>query len=108
MTPPAEATAEATATRRERLKAWAASLKTDLAALRLAVRDPRVPRRAKWLAGATVAYAVSPIDLIPDWIPVLGHLDDLILVPAGIAAAIRMIPRDVWDELRATAAKASG
>lgn len=68
--------------------------------------DPRVPWYAKVLAAATVAYAVSPIDLVPDFIPVLGLLDDIVLVPLGIALAIRLIPADAMADLRARAAAA--
>ena len=71
-----------------------------MAVLYLAARDPRVPWYAKAVAGAVVAYAFSPIDLIPDFIPVLGYLDDLILAPLGIALAIRLIPSDIFSELR--------
>lgn len=66
----------------------------------LAVKDPRVPWYAKLVAGAVVAYALSPIDLIPDFIPVLGYLDDLILLPLGIALAVRLIPPDLLEEHR--------
>ncbi len=86
-----------------RLRACAAAAKRDILALYLAARDPRVPLTAKLLAGAVAAYALSPIDLIPDFIPVLGYLDDLILVPLGIALALRMIPPPLIAELRATA-----
>jgi uncharacterized membrane protein YkvA (DUF1232 family) len=79
----------------ERLRRWARRLKTELHALYLAYRDPRVPLYARIFAACVVGYALSPIDLIPDPIPVLGYLDDLILVPAGIALAIRMIPDEV-------------
>ena len=89
--------------RLERLKAWARRLKTELNALYLAYRDPRVPRHARVFAVIVVAYAFSPIDLIPDPIPVLGYLDDLILVPLGIALAVRMIPPEVLAECRAEA-----
>jgi uncharacterized membrane protein YkvA (DUF1232 family) len=73
-------------------------LKVYLAALWTLWRDPRTPRVARWLAVAVLAYAVSPIDLIPDFIPVLGQLDDLILVPLGIAMVVKLTPRVVWDE----------
>lgn len=72
-------------------------------ALWLAARDPRVPRHAKVLAAAVAAYALSPIDLIPDFIPVLGLIDDLLLVPAGIWLVVRLIPAEVMAELRAEA-----
>lgn len=87
----------------ERLRAWARGLKRDVMALWLAARDPRVPMLAKLLAGLVAAYALSPIDLIPDFIPVLGYLDDLLIVPAGIWLAIRLIPADVLADLRKTA-----
>lgn len=83
-----------------RLKSWAARLKTDTYALYLAGRDPRTPRHVRLLVAAVVAYALSPIDLIPDFIPVLGYLDDLVLVPLGIALAIKMIPSEVLEECR--------
>ena len=78
-------------------------IKQDTFALYLAVQDPRTPWYAKALAGAVVAYAVSPIDLIPDFIPVLGYLDDLILVPLGMLLAIRLIPPSVMADCRAQA-----
>ena len=87
----------------ERLKTWARRLKRDVVALWLAARDPRTPLAAKLLAGVVAAYALSPIDLIPDFIPVLGYLDDLLLVPAGIWLAVRLIPAELLDEFRATA-----
>lgn len=86
-----------------RLKAWAKRLKRDVVALWLAARDPRVPWHAKTIAGLVAAYALSPIDLIPDFIPVLGYLDDLILVPLGVALVVRLIPSDVMQALRAKA-----
>ena len=87
----------------QRLKAWARRLKTELHALYLAYKDPRVPWYARGLAIVVVAYAFSPIDLIPDPIPVFGYLDDLVLVPLGIALVIRMIPPPVLAECRAKA-----
>jgi len=75
-------------------------LKQETYALFLAYRDPRVPWYAKAVAATTVAYAVSPIDLIPDFIPVIGYLDDLVLVPLGIALAVRLIPADIMNECR--------
>ncbi|HEV8638736.1 MAG TPA: YkvA family protein [Chloroflexota bacterium] len=79
----------------------ARALKAWLRALYLAARDRRVPWTARLVALAVVAYAFSPIDLIPDFIPVLGYLDDLVLLPLGIALAIRLIPREVLEECRA-------
>ena len=81
-------------------KRWAGRLKSETHALYLAYRDPRVPWYAKLFAALVVGYAFSPIDLIPDSIPVLGYLDDLILVPLGVALAVRMIPEDVLSEIR--------
>ena len=90
-----------------RLKARARTLKRDTYAVYLACRDPRTPWYAKVFAGGVVAYALSPIDLIPDFIPVLGYVDDLILVPLGIALAVKMIPEAVLVECRARAQAAS-
>jgi len=84
----------------DRLKKWAQNVKRDILALYLASRDPRVPWYAKALAALVAAYALSPIDIIPDFIPVLGYLDDLILLPLGIIAVIRLIPEDVMADLR--------
>ena len=84
----------------ERLKAWARALKRDVVALWLAARDPRTPLAAKLLAGAVAAYALSPIDLIPDFVPVLGYLDDLLLLPLGIWLAVRLIPPELLTEFR--------
>jgi uncharacterized membrane protein YkvA (DUF1232 family) len=86
-----------------RLKSWARRMKRDTMALYLARKDPRVSRLAKVMAMATAAYALSPIDLIPDFIPVLGYLDELILLPLFIYLTIRLIPPDVMVELRARA-----
>ncbi len=76
------------------------TLKKETFALVLACRHPRVPWYAKVMALVVVGYALSPIDLIPDFIPVLGYLDDLVLIPLGIMLVIRMIPVDVLDECR--------
>jgi uncharacterized membrane protein YkvA (DUF1232 family) len=87
-------------------EAWkqrARELKTEVYALYLAYKDPRVPLYAKVFAACVVGYAFSPIDLIPDPIPILGYLDDLILIPLGVALAIRMIPPVVLAECRANA-----
>jgi len=90
-----------------RWRARARELKIQVHALLLAYRDPRTPWYAKALAALVAAYAVSPIDLIPDFIPVLGQLDDLLLVPLGVALAVRMIPREVLADCRAKAREAS-
>lgn len=79
-------------------------MKCDVVALWIAARDRRTPVGAKLLAGFIAAYALSPIDLIPDFIPVLGYIDDLILVPLGIALVLRMIPPALMAEFRNTAA----
>ena len=89
----------------ERWKTWARRLEQDVRVLYSASRDPRVPLHAKLLVALVVAYALSPIDLIPDFVPVLGYLDDLVLIPLGVAAAIRMVPPDVLAEHRAAAAE---
>ena len=95
------------------LREWARSLNRDVVALGLAVRDPRTPRSAKGIAAAAVAYAISPIDLIPDAVPVLGQvalgfLDDLVIVPLGIMLAIKLIPDDLMTEFRAQALRVKG
>ena len=79
---------------------WARAFGRDVVALWLAARDPRVPWHAKALAAAVAAYALSPIDLIPDFIPLLGYLDDLLIVPLGILLAVRLIPEAILAELR--------
>jgi uncharacterized membrane protein YkvA (DUF1232 family) len=85
------------------LRGWARALKTETLALYLVARDPRVPWYARLFIAGVVAYALSPIDLIPDFIPVLGYLDDLILVPLGLMLAVRMVPPEVLEECRARA-----
>lgn len=84
------------------------ALKREVGALYLAIHDPRVPWYAKALAVAVVGYALSPIDLIPDFIPVLGYADDLLLVPLGILAVRALIPEGVLDELRQQSSKLDG
>jgi len=92
---------------RHSARQWARSVKRDVIALWLAARDPRVPWYAKAMAGAVAAYALSPIDLIPDFVPVLGYLDDLVIVPAGILLTIRLIPDNLMDEFRGEATRRS-
>lgn len=87
----------------ERLKLWAKSLKRDVVALWIAARSPLTPISAKVVAGLVAAYALSPIDLIPDFIPILGYLDDVLIVPLGIALAVRMIPAALMADFRARA-----
>jgi len=89
-----------------RLKEWSRIVKRDVHALYLAGRDPRVPWYAKALAVLVAGYALSPIDLIPDFIPVLGYLDDVILLPPAILLIIRLIPPAIMAEHRALAAAA--
>jgi uncharacterized membrane protein YkvA (DUF1232 family) len=90
-----------------RAKQRARLVKRDTYAIALAARDPRVPWYAKALAACVAGYALSPIDLIPDFIPVLGYLDDLVIVPLGILAVTRMIPPAVLAEHRAAATAAA-
>jgi len=91
----------------ENLKQRARALKQETLALYFAAKDPRTPWYAKFIVFLTVAYALSPIDLIPDFIPIFGYLDDLIIVPAGIALAMRLIPAEVLVEARKIAATQS-
>jgi uncharacterized membrane protein YkvA (DUF1232 family) len=88
------------------MKNWARLVKRDIHAIYLCSRDPRVPWHAKALAIFVAAYALSPIDLIPDFVPVLGYLDDVILVPIGIWLVVRLIPAHVMAEHRELAAAA--
>jgi len=83
-----------------RLRDWARLIKRDVVALYIAARDPRVPWLAKTVAALVAAYALSPIDLIPDFIPVIGYLDDVILVPLGILLAVRLVPKNLMVEFR--------
>jgi len=87
----------------KRWRAWAKRLKVEIYALYLAYQDPRVPWYGKALAALVVAYAFSPIDLIPDFIPVLGYLDDLVLVPLGVMLALRMVPEPIMKACRESA-----
>ena len=90
-----------------KLKDWARSVKQDVHALYLAARDPRTPWYAKALAVCVAGYALSPIDLIPDFIPVIGYLDDAVIVPLGILAVVKLIPSEVMAESRIAAASAA-
>ena len=89
-----------------RIKDWARALRRDVHALWLAARDPRTPWYARAFALAVAAYALSPIDLIPDFIPVLGYLDEVVLLPPAILLAVRLVPPEVMAEHRAAAAVA--
>lgn len=84
----------------DRLKSRASALKNEAIAVYIAAKDPRTPWYAKALIFFVVAHTFSPIDLIPDFIPILGYLDDLIITPLGLALAIRMIPAEVLEEAR--------
>src|ERR671911_1124124 len=90
------------------MRQWARTVKRDVHALYLAARDPRVPWYAKVAAVAVAAYALSPIDLIPDFIPVIGYLDDLLIVPAGILLAVKLVPAELMKEFRHAAVSAEG
>lgn len=86
-----------------KLKERARELKRDVPAVFLALKDRETPLPAKILAAVTVAYALSPVDLIPDFVPVLGYLDDVLLLPAMIALTIKLIPKQVWVRCQAEA-----
>ncbi len=86
-----------------KLREWAHRIKRDVHALYLAAGDPRVPWHAKVVAVAVAAYALSPIDLIPDFIPVLGYLDDPVIVPLGILLAVKLVPTELMAEFRSAA-----
>ncbi len=88
------------ASRFTKAKDWARGIKRDVVAVYFAARDTRTPRLARWLALAVAAYALSPIDLIPDFIPVLGYLDDLLIVPLGLLLVIRLLPAQVLAQAR--------
>jgi uncharacterized membrane protein YkvA (DUF1232 family) len=90
------------------VKQWAFTIRRDVMAVWFAARDPRVPWYAKATALGVAAYALSPIDLIPDFIPILGYLDDLIIVPLGILLVVKLIPPDLMAEFRAEAARREG
>jgi uncharacterized membrane protein YkvA (DUF1232 family) len=92
----------------QQIKEWARAIRRDVHALWLAARDPRTPWYAKAFALAIAAYALSPIDLIPDFIPVIGYLDEVILLPLAIMLATRLVPPDLMAEHRAAAARAEG
>ena len=91
-----------------RLRGWARLLKRDVMALWLATRDPRVPWYAKATAACVAAYALSPIDLVPDFVPVLGYLDDLLLLPLGILLAVKLVPPEIMADLRVEAERRDG
>jgi uncharacterized membrane protein YkvA (DUF1232 family) len=89
----------------QRVREWARAVRRDVLVVYLVARDSRVPWPVKVLAAAVAAYALSPIDLIPDFIPVVGYLDDLVIVPLGILAVVKLVPAEVLAELREDAAQ---
>ena len=91
----------------QQINVWSRTLKRDVHAIYLAARSPRVPWHVKIIAVAVAGYALSPIDLIPDFIPVLGYVDDLIIVPLGIWLVLSLIPEEVMAEYRAVADEAA-
>src|SRR5712691_9441332 len=88
-----------------RLKAVGKTLKRELRVYQLVLKDPRTPKPAKWLLGLAVGYTLLPFDLIPDFIPVIGHLDDAIIVPLLVFIALRLIPAEVVADCRCKASK---
>ena len=90
----------------QQLRCWARAVRRDVHAVYLAARDPRVPSYAKLVAVLVAAYALSPIDLIPDFIPVLGYIDDLIILPLGIMLVVWLVPPHIMAEHRAAAERA--
>jgi uncharacterized membrane protein YkvA (DUF1232 family) len=90
-----------------RLRGVVGAFLREMRVYRRVLKHPRTPRLARWLLGAAVAYALSPIDLIPDFIPVVGYLDDAVILPALVVAAVRLIPRDVMAECRRAEAKSA-
>lgn len=84
----------------EKIKTWARSIKTDIVVLYIAAKDARTPRSAKIMSLTVLGFVLSPIDLIPDFIPVIGYMDDLLLVPLGIFLAVRLIPPALMSEFR--------
>ena len=92
----------------EQLRCWARALTRDVVAISIAARDPRIPWYVRAVAVVVAAYALSPIDLIPDFIPVFGYLDDLVIVPLGILLILRLIPPPLMAEFRAAAVLRAG
>lgn len=91
-----------------RLKAVTRSLKRELKVYRLVVKDSRTPKISKITLGIAIVYALLPFDLIPDWIPILGHLDDLVIVPLLVIVALKFIPRQLIEECRTRVASDEG
>jgi len=84
----------------EKIKQWAKKLKQNLLALYFAYQNKQTPLSAKILIFIVLSYALSPIDLIPDFIPILGYLDDIILIPLGISLSIKLIPKKIWEQAK--------
>lgn len=89
----------------ETLKSLGERIRREITIYQLMLKDPRVPWPSKWLLGLAMGYLLSPIDLIPDFIPILGHVDDLIIVPVLLSLALKFIPKEVIEECRANALK---
>lgn len=89
----------------QRLKDYGKAFKRRVRVCQAVARHPRTPRSAKWLLGLALAYALMPFDLIPDWIPVLGLLDDLLILPLLVWLALRVVPREVYAECEAQVAR---
>lgn len=85
---------------RPKLRELGRRLRDEIAVYRLVLKDPRTPRRGRWLLGFAVGYAALPFDLIPDFLPVIGHLDDAVIIPLLVRAALRTIPKEVVDDCR--------
>jgi uncharacterized membrane protein YkvA (DUF1232 family) len=83
-------------------------LARELRVYQLILKHERTPRITRWLLGAAIAYALSPIDLIPDWIPIIGHLDDVLIVPLMVWLSLRFVPAEVVSECRARAGESDG
>ena len=89
------------------LRAAGAALKREITVYRLVLKDPRTPRLGKWLLAAAIGYTLLPFDIIPDFIPILGHLDDLIIVPALVILALKLIPKEVIRDCRIRSSQAA-
>ncbi|MDO8827691.1 YkvA family protein [Methylophaga sp.] len=87
----------------EVIKKFAKTMTLQLSALYIASKDPMLPKQVKWLIVGVVAYALSPIDLIPDFIPIIGYLDELLILPLGIYIAVKLIPDELWSKSLAQA-----